>query len=157
MYLLQPGSFPLKIETTKPSLVCRLRGKYPLGLFLFLKGIKKNIFFPYQLATTDTGISSEYVIDFYCPFGPPPSILSLACDTILIISQEALFCCPHRLHLFHSPQHSWGIRLFIYNSHPTDYNKECPFACKGAEPYPSASGRYDRKMNLKEWKKEQWM
>ncbi len=33
------GSFPLKIETTKPSLVCRLRGKYPLGLFLFLKGI----------------------------------------------------------------------------------------------------------------------
>ena len=41
-------------------------------------------------------------------------------------------------------------------SHPTDYNKECPFACKGAEPYPSASGRYDRKMNLKEWKKEQW-
>jgi len=40
MYLLQPGSFPLKIETTKPSLVCRLRGKYPLGLFLFLKGIK---------------------------------------------------------------------------------------------------------------------
>ena len=39
MYLLQPGSFPLKIETTKPSLVCRLRGKYPLGLFLFLKGI----------------------------------------------------------------------------------------------------------------------
>ena len=39
----------------------------------------------------------------------------------------------------------------------TDYNKECPFSCKGAEPYPSASGRYDRKMNLKEWKKEQWM
>ena len=39
----------------------------------------------------DTGISSEYVIDFYCPFGPPPLILSLACDTILIISQEALF------------------------------------------------------------------
>ena len=105
----------------------------------------------------DTGISSEYVIDFYCPFGPPPLILSLACDTILIISQEALFCCPHRLHLFHSPQHSWGIRLFIYNFHPTDYNKECPFSCKGAEPYPSASGRYDRKMNLKEWKKEQWM
>ena len=54
MYLLQPGSFPLKIETTKPSLVCRLRGKYPLGLFLFLKGIKKNIFFPYQLATTSS-------------------------------------------------------------------------------------------------------
>ena len=53
------------------------------------------------------------MINFYCPFGPPPLILSLACDTILIISQEALFCCPHRLHLFHSPQHSWGIRLFI--------------------------------------------
>ena len=61
----------------------------------------------------DTGISSEYVIDFYCPFGPPPLILSLACDTILIISQEALFCYPHRFHLLHSPQHSWGIRLFI--------------------------------------------
>ena len=42
-------------------------------------------------------------------------ILSLACDTILIISQEALFCYPHRLHLFHSPQHSWGIRLFIHH------------------------------------------
>ena len=62
----------------------------------------------------DTGISSEYVIDFYCPFGPPPLILSLACDTILIISQEALFCYPHRFRLLHSPQHSWGIRLFIY-------------------------------------------
>ena len=61
----------------------------------------------------DTGISSEYVIDFYCPFGPPPLILSLACDTILIVSQEALFCYPHRFHLLHSPQHSWGIRLFI--------------------------------------------
>ena len=47
----------------------------------------------------DTGISSEYVIDFYCPFGPPPLILSLACDTILIISQEALFCYPHRFRL----------------------------------------------------------
>ena len=42
-------------------------------------------------------------------------ILSLACDTILIISQEALFCYPHRFRLLHSPQHSWGIRLFIYN------------------------------------------
>lgn len=62
----------------------------------------------------DTGISSEYVIDFYCPFGPPPLILSLACDTILIISQEALFCYPHRFRLLHSPQHSWGIRLFIH-------------------------------------------
>ena len=55
------------------------------------------------------------MINFYCPFGPPPLILSLACDTILIISQEALFCYPHRLHLFHSPQHSWGIRLFIHH------------------------------------------
>ena len=61
-----------------------------------------------------TGISSEYVIDFYCPFGPPPLILSLACDTILIISQEALFCYPHRFRLLHSPQHSWGISPFIY-------------------------------------------
>ena len=42
-------------------------------------------------------------------------ILSLACDTILIISQEALFCYPHRFRLLHSPQHSWGIRLFIYD------------------------------------------
>ena len=54
--------------------------------------------------------------DFYCPFGPPPLILSLACDTILIISQEALFCYPHRFRLLHSPQHSWGIRLFIYRN-----------------------------------------
>ena len=58
------------------------------------------------------------MINFYCPFGPPPLILSLACDTILIISQEALFCYPHRLHLFHSPQHSWGIRLFIQPAFP---------------------------------------
>ena len=49
-------------------------------------------------------------------------ILSLACDTILIISQEALFCCPHRLHLFHSPQHSWGIRLFI-NEKKSNYEE----------------------------------
>ena len=52
-------------------------------------------------------------------------ILSLACDTILIISQEALFCCPHRLHLFHSPQHSWGIRLFIKPDHEeSQHNRE---------------------------------
>ena len=62
----------------------------------------------------DTGISNEYVINFYCPFGPPPLILSLACDTILILSQEALFCYPHHFRLLYSPQHSWGIRLFIY-------------------------------------------
>lgn len=61
----------------------------------------------------DTGISNEYVINFYCPFGPPPLILSLACDTILILSQEALFCYPHHFRLLYSPQHSWGIRLFI--------------------------------------------
>ena len=42
-------------------------------------------------------------------------ILSLACDTILILSQEALFCYPHHFRLLYSPQHSWGIRLFIYN------------------------------------------
>ena len=58
-------------------------------------------------------ISNEYVINFYCPFGPPPLILSLACDTILILSQEALFCYPHHFRLLYSPQHSWGIRLFI--------------------------------------------
>ena len=40
-------------------------------------------------------------------------ILSLACDTILILSQEALFCYPHHFRLLYSPQHSWGIRLFI--------------------------------------------
>ena len=51
-------------------------------------------------------------------------ILSLACDTILIISQEALFCCPHRLHLFHSPQHSWGIRLFIQHSYSATYKED---------------------------------
>ena len=42
-------------------------------------------------------------------------ILSLACDTILILSQEALFCYPHHFRLLYSPQHSWGIRLFIQN------------------------------------------
>ena len=41
-------------------------------------------------------------------------ILSLACDTILILSQEALFCYPHHFRLLYSPQHSWGIRIFIY-------------------------------------------
>ena len=42
-------------------------------------------------------------------------ILSLACDTLLILSQEALFCYPHHFRLLYSPQHSWGIRLFIYH------------------------------------------
>lgn len=37
-----------------------------------------------------------YVINFHCSFGTPPLVLSLACDIIL---QEALFSCPHRLHL----------------------------------------------------------
>ena len=36
-----------------------------------------------------------------------------SCDTILILSQEALFCYPHHFRLLYSPQHSWGIRLFI--------------------------------------------
>lgn len=40
--------------------------------------------------------------------------MSLACDTILNITQEVFYLYPHRLQLFHSPQHSWGIRLFIY-------------------------------------------
>jgi len=39
--------------------------------------------------------------------------LSLACDTILIVSQGAFFVYLHRFHLHYSPQHSWGIRLFI--------------------------------------------
>ena len=45
-------------------------------------------------------------------------ILSLACDTILILSQEALFCYPHHFRLLYSPQHSWGIRLFIQVEQP---------------------------------------
>ena len=40
-------------------------------------------------------------------------MLSLACDTILNIPQEVFLFYPHRFQLFHSPQHSWGIRLFI--------------------------------------------
>ena len=43
----------------------------------------------------------------------PPPVLSLACDTILNIPQEVFLFYPHRFQLFHSPQHSWGIRLFI--------------------------------------------
>ena len=43
-------------------------------------------------------------------------MLSLACDTILNIPQEVFLFYPHRFQLFHSPQHSWGIRLFIYYS-----------------------------------------
>lgn len=39
--------------------------------------------------------------------------LSLACDTILNITQEVFLYYPHRFQLFHSPQHSWGIRIFI--------------------------------------------
>ena len=53
------------------------------------------------------------MICFYCPLGPPP-VLSLACDTILNIPQEVFLFYPHRFQLFHSPQHSWGIRLFIH-------------------------------------------
>ena len=47
-------------------------------------------------------------------------ILSLACDTILILSQEALFCYPHHFRLLYSPQHSWGIRLFIHKEKKTN-------------------------------------
>ena len=39
--------------------------------------------------------------------------MSLACDTILNIPQEVFLFYPHRFQLFHSPQHSWGIRIFI--------------------------------------------
>ena len=39
----------------------------------------------------------------------------MACDTILIVSQEAFLCRPYRYCLLYSPQHSWGISVFIYN------------------------------------------
>lgn len=42
-------------------------------------------------------------------------VLRLACDTSLILTQEAFFCYPARFCLLHSPQHSWGIRIFIQN------------------------------------------
>lgn len=57
-------------------------------------------------------------------------ILSLACDTILIISQEALFCYPHRFRLLHSPQHSWGIRLFIQDPKHKASKREKDYAIK---------------------------
>ena len=53
--------------------------------------------------TTEIYYFIGYVINFHCSFGTPPLVLSLACDIIL---QEALFSCPHRLHLFHSPKNS---------------------------------------------------
>lgn len=40
--------------------------------------------------------------------------MRLACDTFLIVTQEAFYCYPTRYCLLHSPQHSWGIRFFIY-------------------------------------------
>ena len=55
-------------------------------------------------------------------------ILSLACDTILILSQEALFCYPHHFRLLYSPQHSWGIRLFIHSSCTVDLFGETTYA-----------------------------
>ena len=39
--------------------------------------------------------------------------MRLACDTFLIVTQEAFYCYPTRYCLLHSPQHSWGIRFFI--------------------------------------------
>lgn len=55
-------------------------------------------------------------------------ILSLACDTILILSQEALFCYPHHFRLLYSPQHSWGIRLFIHKGLSSQSEKACVLA-----------------------------
>ena len=37
----------------------------------------------------------------------------MACDTILIVSQEAFLCRHYRYCLLYSPQHSWGISVFI--------------------------------------------
>ena len=65
-------------------------------------------------------------------------ILSLACDTILILSQEALFCYPHHFRLLYSPQHSWGIRLFIYA--PTDGEIAMVFDTLHAITLTSSSG-----------------
>lgn len=39
--------------------------------------------------------------------------MRLACDTFLIVTQEAFYRYPTRYCLLHSPQHSWGIRFFI--------------------------------------------
>lgn len=44
--------------------------------------------------------------------------MRLACDTFLIVTQEAFYCYPTRYCLLHSPQHSWGIRFFIYEILP---------------------------------------
>ena len=40
--------------------------------------------------------------------------MRLACDTFLIVTQEAFYRYPTRYCLLHSPQHSWGIRFFIH-------------------------------------------
>ena len=40
--------------------------------------------------------------------------MRLACDTFLIVTQEAFYHYPTRYCLLHSPQHSWGIRFFIH-------------------------------------------
>ena len=46
----------------------------------------------------------------------------MACDTILIVSQEAFLCRPYRYCLLYSPQHSWGISVFIYKREADVFN-----------------------------------
>ena len=49
--------------------------------------------------------------------------MRLACDTFLIVTQEAFYRYPTRYYLLHSPQHSWGIRFFIQNALAAEYRK----------------------------------
>lgn len=54
------------------------------------------------------------MINFDCPLRTASFVLRLACDTVLIVTQEAFYRYPTRYCLLHSPQHSWGIRFFIH-------------------------------------------
>ena len=58
--------------------------------------IRNSHFDLYYLYSNTIYYFIGYVINFHCSFGTPLLVLSLACDIIL---QEALFSCPHRLHL----------------------------------------------------------
>ena len=45
----------------------------------------------------------------------PPMVIRAAVNTASLVAMfSGAFCYPYRFHLLHSPQHSWGIRPFIY-------------------------------------------
>ena len=65
-----------------------------ISLTSFLNCPYSTFFLYFGIKRYDTGTCISCVINSSCPFGLPPVLIRLACNTVLMLAQEALFCYP---------------------------------------------------------------